>query len=260
MPSISYDFQDATVLVTGGTQGIGRAIAEAFARAGANLAICARTQADLTTAVADLAALGMGDCRGFRADLAEPDAPEHLFRQVEDELAPLDLLINNAAAQGNFLFPAEMDLDTWTWMLQVNMTAPFELSRLLALSLAKRQAGGAIVNILSSQIIRHAKGRVGYGSTKLGLAGLTRSMALELVVAGLRVNAVAPGFVEVPRIYRDFDDVDQRLAAMPLGRFLQPREIADVTLFLCSDSASAMTGVIVPVDGAHSLDGSWVRD
>ena len=153
-----------------------------------------------------------------------------------------------------------MDLDTWTWMLQVNMTAPFELSRLLALSLAKRRAGGAIVNILSNQIIRHAKGRVGYGSTKLGLAGLTRSMALELAAAGLRVNAVAPGFVEVPRIYRDFDDVDQRLAAMPLGRFLQPREIADVTLSLCSDAASAMTGVIVPVDGAHSLDGSLVRD
>ena len=260
MPSISYDFHDATVLVTGGTQGIGRAIAEAFSRAGANLAICARTQADLTTAVADLATLGTGDCRGFRADLAEPDAPERLFRQIEDELAPLDLLINNAAAQGNFPFPAEMDRDTWTWMLQVNMTAPFELSRLLALSLAKRQAGGAIVNILSNQIIRHAKGRVGYGSTKLGLAGLTRSMALELAAAGLRVNAVAPGFVEVPHIYRDFDDVDQRLAAMPLGRFLQPREIADVTLFLCSDSASAMTGVIVPVDGAHSLDGSWVRD
>ena len=257
MSPVSYDFSGSSVLITGGTQGIGLAVAEAYARAGANVAICARTEADVAEAVGALDEVGSGAVCGITADLAEPEDVGRLFDEVVSTLGAPDILVNNAAAQGNFPFP-EMDSERWRWMAQVNLEAPFELSRRFVL--AREEAGGAIVNVVTNQVMRHARGRVGYGSTKVGLVGLTRTMALELAHCGIRVNAVAPGFVDVPRIYREFDDVDDRLAAMPAGRFVTPDEVAQAILFLSSDAASAISGVVLAVDGGHALDGSWVRD
>ena len=257
MSPISYDFSESSVLITGGTQGIGLAVAEVYARAGANVAVCARTESDGAEAVAALDELGSGAIYGAAADLAEPGDVGRLFDQVLANLGAPDILVNNAAAQGNFPFP-EMDRERWRWMSQVNLEAPFELSRRFVL--AREGAGGAIVNVVTNQVIRHARGRVGYGSTKVGLVGLTRTLALELAHQGIRVNAVAPGFVDVPRIYREFDDVDDRLAAMPSGRFVTPDEVAHAILFLASNAASAISGVVLPVDGGHALDGTWVRD
>ena len=175
----------------------------------------------MAEAVAALDELGSGAVYGTTADLAEPDDAGRLFEDVVANLGAPDILVNNAAAQGNFPFP-EMDLERWRWMSQVNLEAPFELSRRFVL--ARPEPGGSIVNVVTNQVIRHARGRVGYGSSKVGLVGLTRTMALELAHRGIRVNAVAPGFVDVPRIYREFDDVDDRLAAMPAGRFVTPDE------------------------------------
>ena len=116
-------------------------------------------------------------------NLAEPGDVGRLFDQVLANLGAPDILVNNAAAQGNFPFP-EMDRERWRWMSQVNLEAPFELSRRFVL--AREGAGGAIVNVVTNQVIRHARGRVGYGSTKVGLVGLTRTMALELAHCGIR--------------------------------------------------------------------------
>ena len=228
-------------------------MAEAFARAGASVAICARTESEVAEAAAALDQLGSGAVQGVTADLAEPDDVGRLFDDVVANLGAPDILVNNAAAQGNFPFP-EMDLQRWRWMSQVNLEAPFELSRRFVL--ARPEPGGAIINVVTNQVIRHARGRVGYGSSKVGLVGLTRTMALELAHLGIRVNAIAPGFVDVPRIYREFDDVDDRLAAMPSGRFVTPEEVAQAVLFLSSEAASAISGVVLPVDGGHALDGS----
>lgn len=257
MPPVSYDFSQSSVLITGGTQGIGLAVAEAYARAGANVAICARTECDVAKTATAVDDLGPGKVYGATADLGEPNDVGRLFDDVLSNLGAPDILVNNAAAQGNFPFP-EMDRQRWRWMAQVNLEAPFELSRRFVQ--AQEGPGGAIVNVVTNQVIRHARGRVGYGATKVGLVGLTRTMALELAHRGIRVNAVAPGFVDVPRIYREFDDVEDRLAAMPAGRFVMPDEVAQSILFLSSEAASAINGVVLPVDGGHALDGSWVRE
>ena len=254
-----FSFSGRAVFVTGGTQGIGLATAEAFARAGADVAICARTQSDIAKTCDVLEPLGSGTVHGIVADLADPEAPSAVFSEVVEVFSRVDVLVNNAAAQGNFPFPG-MDVELWRWMAQVNLHAPFELSRLFVLALQERCTGGAIVNMVTTQVMRHAKGRVGYGATKLGLVGITQTMALELAGTGIRVNAVAPAFVEVPRIVREFDDLEDRVAGMPSGRLIRPDEIATATLFLASDAAESISGVVLPVDGAHHLDGTWVRD
>ncbi len=259
MSHVDFTFEGHRALVTGGTQGIGRAIAEMFARAGASVAVCARTAADAASTADALSLLGDGRCLGLAADLAEPATPERLFHEVTDQLGDIDILVNNAGAQGRFPFP-EMTNDTWRWMTQVNMHAPYELGRLFAESLIERGAPGSIVNIVTDQVIRHAKGRVGYGATKLGLVGLTRTLALDLADQDIRVNAIAPAHVEVPRIHTQFTDAAERVASMPVGRFLQPDEVARAVLFLASDAASAITGAVLPVDGAHSIEGSWVSE
>lgn len=259
MSQVEFAFGGHRALVTGGTQGIGRAIAEMFATAGASVAVCARTGSDAALTAESLDALGTGTCVGLAADLAEPAMPERLFDEVTKQLGGLDILVNNAAAQGRFPLPG-MTSETWHWMMQVNMHAPYELGRCFAEALMERGASGSIVNIVTDQVIRHAKGRVGYGSTKLGLVGLTRTFAVELADKGIRVNAIAPAHVEVPRIYTQFTDTAERVASMPVGRFLQPEEVARAVLFLASDAASAITGVVLPVDGAHSIEGSWVND
>ena len=115
MSSVSYDFSSSSALITGGTQGIGLAVAEAFARAGANVAICARTEKDVVEAVAALDELGSGAIYGTTADLADPDDVGRLFTEVLSNLGAPDILVNNAAAQGNFPFP-EMDSERWRWM------------------------------------------------------------------------------------------------------------------------------------------------
>ncbi len=240
-------FQGKGVLVTGAARGIGRAIAEAFAREGADLALT-----DLRPegrAVAE--ALGGVF---FQADLAEERDRERLVEEALKALGRLDVLVNNAAisAPGSAL---TLPLSEWRKVLEVNLTAPMHLSALAARAM-HRVGGGAIVNVASVQGLFAEQENAAYNASKGGLINLTRSLALDLAPLGIRVNAVAPGAIateavleaillsENPeRTRRDWEDLH---ALRRLGR---PEEVAEAVVFLASERASFITGAILPVDG-----------
>ncbi|WP_457632507.1 SDR family NAD(P)-dependent oxidoreductase [Oceanithermus desulfurans] len=240
-------FQDTGVLVTGAARGIGRAIAEAFAREGARLALV------------DVDPAGEAAARALKAvfvpaDLADEAARERAFAGARRALGGVDVLVNNAAisAPGSAL---TVDLDAWRRVLEVNLTAPMHLSALFARALPQG-TGGAIVNVASVQGLFAEQENAAYNASKGGLVNLTRSLALDLAPRGVRVNAVAPGAIATEGVLeaiarspdpeatrRDWEDLH---ALRRLGR---PEEVAEAVLFLASEKASFITGAILPVDG-----------
>jgi NAD(P)-dependent dehydrogenase (short-subunit alcohol dehydrogenase family) len=237
---VSFDFNGARVLITGATSGIGRATAEAFARAGAELIITGtRARAEDYDE-----ALPAADYRPL--DLASDAAIAALAAEVGE----LDILINNAGHT--------MPGRKFAEVVQVNLNAVYELSSQLAETLARsRLPGGAsIVNIASMMSYFGSPYFPGYGAAKAGILQLTRTLALAHAGAGIRANAVAPGSVPTAMTAPYADD--PAIARMvsdktPLGRWGEPREIADAILFLCSPAASFITGHTLVVDGGYSV-------
>ncbi|RDI94501.1 SDR family NAD(P)-dependent oxidoreductase [Meiothermus sp. QL-1] len=240
-------FQGKVVLVTGAARGIGRAIAEAFAREKALLVLCDVRPEGLEIAKR-LGALFV------YADLSQAAHRERFVEQAVKQWGGVHVLVNNAAIAppGSAL---RVGLEDWRQALEVNLTAPMHLSALAAREMAKA-GGGAIVNIASVQGLFAEQNNAAYNASKGGLVNLTRSLALDLAPLHIRVNAVAPGAIATeavleaiqmsthPELTRqDWEDLH---ALRRLGR---PEEVAEAVLFLASDKASFITGAILPVDG-----------
>ena len=233
-----------TALVTGGTRGIGHAIAQALAGAGARVAICGRDGAK-----AEAAAEGLGaGVRGYGCDVADPAQLERLVESVERDLAPVDILVNNAGiTRDNLLF--RIGADDWDAVLDTNLKAAFLLTKLAARGMIKRR-WGRVVNITSVVGLTGNKGQANYAASKAGLIGLTKSVAKELASRNVLVNAVAPGYVATEMTEAISEDAKTALqAAIPLGRLGQGEDIAHAVLFLASDWASYITGQVLVVDG-----------
>lgn len=237
MTANPLDFTGKRVLVTGGSNGIGNGIARMFRDAGAEVAITGtRPAEDYDT---DLACMEYS-----QVDLGEDAALQKLAREV----GQVDVLVNNA---GMVVYGRrEFEAETFRQVIDVNLTATLALSNLLKPGLSA--AGGSIVNIASLTSFFASSGNPGYGASKAGVVQLTKTLGVAWARDGVRVNAIAPGWIEtkMTAVSREREAInDEILRRTPLGRWGQPEEIAGVTLFLASPLASYMTGETITVDG-----------
>lgn len=248
------EFAGKVALVTGGSRGIGRAIALAFARLGCSVAICYRESEAVAEAVcAEARALG-GEMRAYGADVGRSSAATGLVDRVASELGRLDILVNNAG-----VFPRTPVVDItdeeWEEVLRSNLYSTFYCSR-AALPHMIRQGGGVIVNIGSIAGKRGSRWHAAYAAAKGGVFAFTRSLAKEAIAQGIRVNAVCPGRVETDIFGAQLDEAERArfLREAPIGRFSTPDEVASAVVFLASSASSYVVGETLDVDGGLLMD------
>ena len=240
-------------LVTGAQQGIGRAIAVALARDGADVGVNFLDDADRAERVADeIRGLGRRAVT-VQADVAQAASVEAMVAAVVDALGPPEVLVNNAGVfpRASFL---ELQEREWDHVLGVNLKGSFLCAQAVARALVAGERPGAIVNISSSAVRGDARG-VHYSASKAGVVGLTRAMALALAPYRIRVNAIAPGLTDTqqPRYGNTEEQLAARAGETPLGRMAQPEEIASVAVFLATSEACWITGELIHVNGGFYM-------
>jgi acetoacetyl-CoA reductase len=234
-------------LVTGGSRGIGRAIALELGRHGASVAVGFATNKEAAEEVATEIAASGGQSFAFGCDVQDPDSIESAVASVAERFGKIDVLVNNAGITRDRSL-AKMSADEWDAVLQTNLTSVFHLTARVLPHMVK--AGyGRIVNI-SSVIGLHGNfGQANYAAAKAGIIGFTKSAALELARKGVTVNAIAPGFIETEMIAAMPDEVRARiLEKIPMGRFGRPEEIGQAVAFLISHG-DYITGQVIEIDG-----------
>jgi NAD(P)-dependent dehydrogenase (short-subunit alcohol dehydrogenase family) len=253
-----------TALITGATKGIGRAIALAFASEGADLAVTGRDEGELASLTESATAQGVR-CVAIAADLAERGAAARVYEQAKGELGPVHILVNNAGV-GSSANPkpvANYDDDFWEMMMYVNLTVPYLLSKAVLPDMLAAKYG-RIINVASINGKMPALHGAAYAASKHGLLGLTRTLAMETAKEGITVNAICPGPVhtlindkrvayDAERLGKSFSEMESIMT--PMGRRLEPEEIAPLAVYLASKDATAMTGQAINIDGGVLMSG-----
>lgn len=246
-----FSLNGKVALVTGASQGIGRAIAAALAAAGARVALAARNEQKLAETAGQIQSAG-GEALSIKMDVAESEQIKSGFQQVLAKFGRLDILVNNAAITRDGL-ALRMKLDDWDAVLRTNLTAA-HLCTQQALSTMMKQRWGRIINITSVVAETGNAGQANYVAAKAGLIGLTRAIAMEMASRNITVNAVAPGFIATPMTDPLSEKVKEEMKArIPLGRFGTENDVAAAIVFLASEEAGYITGHVLDVNGGMHM-------
>jgi len=245
---LSFSFQDKVVLITGGSRGIGRCIAESFARSGATTLITyASAAAKADELVASLRADGL-KAHAYKVDVKDTEAMGELVETVAKEFGKIDVLVNNAGVTRDNLIMM-MDKDDWAEVLTTNLTGVYNAIKPVSRQMLRKR-GGSIINLSSIAASKPGRGHSNYAATKGGIESLTKALAQEFGSKNIRVNCVAPGMIETDMSQKVRELAgDLILDSIVLKRYGAPQDIANAVMFLASDLASYITGEILHVDG-----------
>ena len=246
-----FSLTGKVALVTGASQGIGRAIAVALAAAGARVALAARNEQKLAEAASQIQSAG-GEALSIKMDVAEAEQIKAGFQQVLAKFGRLDILVNNAAITRDAL-ALRMKLEDWDTVMRTNLTAA-HLCTQQALSTMMKQRWGRIINITSVVAETGNAGQANYVAAKAGLIGLTRAIATEMASRNITVNAVAPGFIATPMTDPLPEKVKEEMKTrIPLARFGTENDVAAAIVFLASEEAGYITGHVLDVNGGMHM-------
>lgn len=251
------DFTGKTVLITGATSGLGRAMALNFAKRGAQVAICGRRADEGAKTVAMIEQSG-GRCLFLPCDVSKVDDVSHFIQRTVAEFGRLDCAVNNAGVSGDLRPVAETTDEVWNQVVNINLTGTFLCMRSEIQAMMKT-GGGAIVNVSSALGLRGKENVAPYSATKHAILGLTKSAAFEYGRYGIRINALCPGGIQTDMddlFYANAPDPEklraERMKSYALGRMARVDEVASTAAWLCSDEASFVTGAAISVDGGKT--------
>lgn len=238
-------------IVTGGSKGIGRAIVKTFLEEGANVYYISRSEAENAGELATIAQNNACKLKWISCSVTDEKALEAAIDTIASE-GSIDVVVNNAGITKDGLV-FRMNTEDWEQVLLTNLTSAFFVCRTAARHMIKKRAG-SIINVSSVVGITGNGGQTNYAASKAGLIGFSKSLAKEVASRGVRVNVVAPGFIDTAMTDKIPEEAKEKLkAAIPLGRTGKPEEIASAVLFLASDMASYITGEVLKIDGGMAM-------
>ena len=239
-------------LVTGASRGIGKEIALALAKEGYDIAFSFNSNKEMAEIVKhEIEEIG-SKAVAIKADVSSKEDVDNMIKLIGEELGTVDVLVNNAGiTKDNLLI--RMSEEDWDDVITVNLKSAFLTTKAVARSMMKKRYG-KIINLSSVVGIMGNAGQANYSASKAGLIGLTKSTAKELAGRGIRVNAIAPGFVSTDMTNALSDEVKETmLKAIPLGYFASPKEISDLVVFLASEKSDYITGQVIEIDGGMNI-------